>query len=628
METDDNQIAVLKPGTVFEKYTVERLLGRGGMGAVYLVRHNILDSPFALKVLSPNTAVQNRQFVGRFIREAKLACKIRHPNLITVHDAGRNPDNGMYYIVMDYVPGGSVRDLLEREYQLRPQEALRIVTQVANALVAAQEHHMVHRDIKPDNIMFDTDGTAKLADLGIAKSTDEDSTLTVSASIFGTPAYMSPEQAMDSRKVDSRADIYSLGIVFYEMLSGERPYRGESALQVLSQVVAETEVPDVRNICPQIPSELAELISDMTAKKLEERIPDPRTLLRRLSQIHLADAPKKISIRHQDVPEPPPVPGKKIRLVEPDRDGGGSGRAGETEGASDDRAEGADPEHERHAPPENPDDSGRDGGESPADPAENGAAPLLPADPEDLPNGEVPPPPAERKRRGSRRALFLICAVIVVLVVLGLFSLLHEGGKSAGSIPAGLSDAEKNGPAAQAPERVPGASPAPAQIDSDPLPRGGIVLLAGTSEYARSLKSALCRSFGKEKIAFRQAESAGGYKDELDAIIRSSPAAVVLGFSGKYAEDRISKANFENIIRHHADRLRDNMIPFLFVLSPENGDNPRLRFFNEAVEEVCKLKSIPLLRYDRQSDSALPRLLKEMIERKKPDPGKDADRSS
>ena len=152
METDDNQIAVLKPGTVFEKYTVERLLGRGGMGAVYLVRHNILDSPFALKVLFPNTAVQNKQFVGRFIREAKLACKIRHPNLIAVHDAGRNPDNGMYYIVMDYVPGGSVRDLLEREYQLRPQEALRIVTQVANALVAAQEHHMVHRDIKPDKI--------------------------------------------------------------------------------------------------------------------------------------------------------------------------------------------------------------------------------------------------------------------------------------------------------------------------------------------------------------------------------------------------------------------------------------------------------------------------------------------
>ena len=100
METDTVETAVLKPGTVFEKYTVERFLGRGGMGAVYLVRHNVLDSLFALKVLFPGVAVQNKQFVDRFIREAKLACKIRHPNLIAVYDAGKNPDNGMYYIVM------------------------------------------------------------------------------------------------------------------------------------------------------------------------------------------------------------------------------------------------------------------------------------------------------------------------------------------------------------------------------------------------------------------------------------------------------------------------------------------------------------------------------------------------
>ena len=194
----ENRDEILKPGTVFEKYTIEKQLGRGGMGAVYLVRHNVLDSFFALKVLFPDIASKNKQFVKRFIREAKLACKIKHPNLITVHDAGCNPDNGMYYIVMDYVAGGSVRELLKRMYRLPPERALQIITQVTAALVAAYSHHMVHRDIKPDNIMFAADGTVKLADLGIAKSMDErDTMLTMASAVFGTPAYMSPEQAKE-----------------------------------------------------------------------------------------------------------------------------------------------------------------------------------------------------------------------------------------------------------------------------------------------------------------------------------------------------------------------------------------------------------------------------------------------
>ena len=108
VKNDDG--GMLKPGDIFEKYRVEKLLGKGGMGAVYLVRHNVLDSLFALKVLFPNVAAKNKQFVDRFIREARLACKIKHPNLISVHDAGKNSENGMYYIIMDYVSGGSVRD--------------------------------------------------------------------------------------------------------------------------------------------------------------------------------------------------------------------------------------------------------------------------------------------------------------------------------------------------------------------------------------------------------------------------------------------------------------------------------------------------------------------------------------
>lgn len=280
----------LKPGDIFEKYTVEKLLGRGGMGAVYLVRHNILDSLFALKVLFPEVASKNKRFVDRFIREAKLACKIKHPNLIAVHDAGKNSENGMYYLVMDYVAGGSVRDLLKKEGQIPIREAVSIVKQVAMALEAAGKYRMVHRDIKPDNIMFAADGSVKLADLGIAKSANEqDTMLTLEASVFGTPAYMSPEQAMDSRKVDARADIYSLGIVLFEMISGQRPFYGEGTIEILSQVVNEEPVPDIRTICPSVPEPVAALICAMTRKNLQLRIQSPSELLKRIHLLPLSD---------------------------------------------------------------------------------------------------------------------------------------------------------------------------------------------------------------------------------------------------------------------------------------------------------------------------------------------------
>ncbi len=289
-DKDKPKDASLKPGTLFEKYSVVKELGRGGMGAVYLVRHTVLDSLFALKILAPDIAKKNKQFVDRFIREAKLACKIKHPNLIAVHDAGQNPQNGLYYIIMDYVPGGSVRDLLKKTRRIPPGRALEIITQVAGALSAANAHHMVHRDIKPDNIMFTADGSAKLADLGIAKSTDEqDTMLTMASSVFGTPAYMSPEQAKDSSKVDSRADIYSLGIVFYEMLSGKRPFSGDTTIQILSQIMDPESTPDIRQVCPETPQDLADLIARMTEKNLEKRIPDPDTLVQELKKIRIPD---------------------------------------------------------------------------------------------------------------------------------------------------------------------------------------------------------------------------------------------------------------------------------------------------------------------------------------------------
>ncbi|MEI7946990.1 MAG: protein kinase, partial [bacterium] len=277
---------ILPVGSVFEKYRIEGVLGKGGMGEVYLLRHQVLDSLFALKILFPEVARKNQKFVDRFIREAKLAAKIQHPNLVAVYDTGQHAETGIYYIIMEYVSGGSVRELLKREEKLSEKRALEITAQVTEALVAAHANHMVHRDIKPDNIMFSADGVAKLADLGIAKSTgDKDTLLTVDISVFGTPAYMSPEQALDSRMVDSRSDIYSLGIVLYEMLTGNKPFTGKTSIEILAQVLREAEIQDVRTINPAVSVQTAELISCMVAKKMENRPSTPSELLARIRAI-------------------------------------------------------------------------------------------------------------------------------------------------------------------------------------------------------------------------------------------------------------------------------------------------------------------------------------------------------
>ncbi len=280
---------ILSPGDEFEKYVIEKELGHGGMGAVYLVRHRILDTRFALKVLYPEVAGRDKQFVERFIREGRLAGQIRHQNLIAVYDAGQNEKNGMYYLVMDFVSGGSVRDKLKKNHYVDMLEAISIIRQVACALEAAQNHNMVHRDIKPDNIMFDDKGVVRLADLGIAKATDDRETgLTLEASVFGTPAYMSPEQARDSSKVDTRADIYSLGVVFYEMLTGRRPFNGDTTIEILSHVIDDTPAPDVRTFSKDLPEDVAKLVADMLEKDREKRVKSPTELIKRIDALDLS----------------------------------------------------------------------------------------------------------------------------------------------------------------------------------------------------------------------------------------------------------------------------------------------------------------------------------------------------
>ena len=269
-------------------YEIVRALDKGGMGYVFLARHTTLDVEYAVKVLKPEIA-ENGEYASRFLREGKLSSKIRHPNLIAVYDAGRDEATGVNYLVMDYVPGGTLADLVRKEGALPAERALGIVRQVAAALVTAEEHGMVHRDIKPANIMFDRDGRVKLADLGIAKGGEEVTAMTCSESVFGTPAYMSPEQARDSGKVDCRTDIYSLGMVLWQMLTGERPYGERTAIEIMAALLSATPFPDVRERNPSVPKAVARLVQEMCQKRREKRIASAADLLKRLDALTGAD---------------------------------------------------------------------------------------------------------------------------------------------------------------------------------------------------------------------------------------------------------------------------------------------------------------------------------------------------
>lgn len=220
--TEPTEEPPLEPGDVFHGLEVVELLGRGGMGVVYKARQPSLDRFVALKIL-PRKLALDPDFQNRFIREAKALGALSHPNIVAVHDFGA--EAGLFFFVMEYVDGVNLRRLL-RERNLTPEEALKIVPQLCDALEYAHGEGVVHRDIKPENILLDRKGRVKIADFGLAKIVgDERRTpvLTLTNMVMGTPHYMAPEQVENPKAVDHRADIYSMGVVFYEMLTGELP---------------------------------------------------------------------------------------------------------------------------------------------------------------------------------------------------------------------------------------------------------------------------------------------------------------------------------------------------------------------------------------------------------------------
>lgn len=278
----------LMPGDLLGKYRIERMLGHGGMATVYLAVQEGTGLEVALKVLTfRGDSNRSGGDVARFIREARLAGGIRHPHWVSVYETGFDAKNNLYYIAMERMHA-SLAQKLRAHGPMEETEAISVVEQVALALDKAYETQMVHRDIKPANILYNSAGVCKLTDFGIAKSSrNEETQLTLREAVFGTPAYMSPEQARDARMVDARSDIYSLGTVFFELLSGERPYQGETPVQVLAQVITDDPPPDVRSRpkARKIHSDTARLIACMMAKDPAARPQTPKDLIARLRQL-------------------------------------------------------------------------------------------------------------------------------------------------------------------------------------------------------------------------------------------------------------------------------------------------------------------------------------------------------
>ena len=281
-----------KPGQMLGRCRVEKLLGRGGMGAVFLARHATLDIPVAVKVMLPNISRSEPEFAERFMREAKLASRIRHANVIQVMDAECDPRTDLYYIVQEFIDGGTVRNLIRNEGTLSETRAIDITIGVAEALVAAAEYNIVHRDIKPENIMLNHKGEVKLADLGIAKECGSgDDNLTVSQVMMGTPAYLAPEQARDAKNVDARADIYSLGATLYHMLCGEPPHTGDTTYSVIAKLINEP-TPDPGKKRPDLSKTTSALVMRMIDKNRDRRPKNAKALLEELLAAKAAIAAK------------------------------------------------------------------------------------------------------------------------------------------------------------------------------------------------------------------------------------------------------------------------------------------------------------------------------------------------
>jgi len=257
------------------RYRVERRLARGGMATVYEAMDLRLDRTVALKIMHPGLA-EDAAFVSRFVREAKSAARLSDPHVVAVYDQGE--DDGIVYLVMEYVAGRTVRDVLREYGRLTAEQALTVLDPVLQALDAAHHAGFVHRDVKPENVLLTDDGRVKVADFGLARAISAaTSTAATQGLLIGTVAYLSPEQ-VERGIADARSDVYGAGILLYEMVTGSVPFAGETPLAVAYQHV-NAAVPAPSSVRPGVPSELDALVARATARDADDRYPDAASFL-------------------------------------------------------------------------------------------------------------------------------------------------------------------------------------------------------------------------------------------------------------------------------------------------------------------------------------------------------------
>src|SRR5919109_4421339 len=261
------------------RYRLDAQIGAGGMSTVYRAFDQTLERQVAIKLMHREIASDSGQ-LERFRREARAVAQLSHPHIVGVIDAGE--DEGRPYIVFEYVEGETLKERIRRLGRLPMDEAIAYAIEIARALGNAHSHQIVHRDVKPQNVLIDDEGTAKVTDFGIARSLTEEG-LTADGRVLGTTDYVSPEQAL-GHDVDGQSDIYSLGIVLYEMLTGDVPFHGENQVAVAMKHVRE-DLPDVQMRRPQVSSALAAVVDTATAKDLDRRYQDDAELIADLEEV-------------------------------------------------------------------------------------------------------------------------------------------------------------------------------------------------------------------------------------------------------------------------------------------------------------------------------------------------------
>ena len=287
-----------EPGKLIGEYKVESWLASGGMGDIYIVWHTRLERREAMKVLKPELA-ENAQFVNRFLAEARRAAGLDHKHIIPIFQISQENTSPIYF-TMKIIEGQSLKDYLAEQAPLSEQLSAQLCLQICDALGYAHENGIIHRDLKPANLMLDHEGHLYLLDFGIARA-EHELEMTATGTQMGTATYMSPEQSQDVRKVDGRSDLYALGIILYEMLTGDVPFKGNSAVNVALQHV-QSPIPDAAILRSDISQNMLQLIQNLLQKSPEDRYPDARALKTQLKQcFDLKTGPLDLdNVRHHD----------------------------------------------------------------------------------------------------------------------------------------------------------------------------------------------------------------------------------------------------------------------------------------------------------------------------------------